>query len=163
MVYDALLKEQCRVGEKFSSIPELVSSKWNEIRHMHTWFSFLLSMPLAQNWNVEFILIGSLRKVLQSEMETLLSLNLNQQKQHLKPQRKCKRQLSRTTMPYPSMTSLLPCSSWLLHPSQMNSRKAHSATLSRAKAKSRNMIRFSRSKNWSTSYRRMPFHLSTST
>ena len=33
----------------------------------------------------------------------------------------------------------------------------------RAKAESRELIRFSRSKNWSTSYRRKPFHLSTST
>jgi hypothetical protein len=31
MVYDALLKEQCRVGKKFPSIPELVSSKSNEV------------------------------------------------------------------------------------------------------------------------------------
>ena len=41
--------QQSRVGEKFPSIPELVSSKSNEVRHMHTWFSFLLSMPSAQN------------------------------------------------------------------------------------------------------------------
>jgi hypothetical protein len=48
MVYDALLKEQCRVGEKFASIPKLVSSKSSEVRHMHASFSFLLSMPSAR-------------------------------------------------------------------------------------------------------------------
>jgi hypothetical protein len=35
---------------------------------------------------------------------------------------------SRTTMPYPSMTSLLPRSSWLFYPSQINSRKAQQMT-----------------------------------
>jgi hypothetical protein len=31
---------------------------------MHAWFSFHLSVPSAWDWNVEFILIRSLRKVL---------------------------------------------------------------------------------------------------
>jgi hypothetical protein len=49
IVYNALLKEQCQVGEKFASIPELVSSKSNKVQHMHTWFSFLLSVTSAQH------------------------------------------------------------------------------------------------------------------
>jgi hypothetical protein len=45
MVYNALLKEQCHVGEKFASIPELVSSKSNEVQNMHAWFSSRPSAP----------------------------------------------------------------------------------------------------------------------
>ena len=45
MVYNALLKEQCRVDEKFSFIPELVSTKSNEVRNMHVWFSSRPSAP----------------------------------------------------------------------------------------------------------------------
>ncbi len=33
---------------------------------MHAWFSFLLLVPSAQNWNVKFILIRFLRQVLHS-------------------------------------------------------------------------------------------------
>ncbi len=37
----------------------------NEVRNMHAWFSFLLSVLSARDWNVEFILIRFLPLVLQ--------------------------------------------------------------------------------------------------
>jgi hypothetical protein len=67
VVYDALLAEQYWVGgSKFTPILQSVSRhKSNEVRKKHARFSSLLSVPLVLDWHVGFILIRSLRKVLQ--------------------------------------------------------------------------------------------------
>ncbi len=65
VVYDALLDQQLSVGKKkFTLIPWRFLRVWNKVWNMHAWFSFHLSVPLAWDWNVEFILIRSLCKVL---------------------------------------------------------------------------------------------------
>ncbi len=65
VVYDALLNQQLSVGKiKITLIPWWYLRAWNKVWNMHAWFSFHLSVTSAWDWNVEFILIGSLRKVL---------------------------------------------------------------------------------------------------
>ncbi len=51
---------------KFTLIPWRFLRVWNKVQNMLAWSSFLLSVPLAWDWNVEFILIKSFKKVLQS-------------------------------------------------------------------------------------------------
>ncbi len=47
-----------------------------EVQHILAWFSFLLSMLSVRDWNVEFTLIGSLQKIIQSKLEAMHPLNL---------------------------------------------------------------------------------------
>ncbi len=82
--YNNLLKQRFCVG-KIKCILIPLSRNLNKVWNMHAWFSFLLSVPSAWNWHVEFILIRFLWQVLQSvgyatiknqsEQDALLPLN----------------------------------------------------------------------------------------
>ncbi len=55
-IYDNLFKQRFCIGKtNYILIP--LSRNLNKVWNMHAWFSFLLLVPSARNWNVEFILI----------------------------------------------------------------------------------------------------------
>ncbi len=64
-VYKDLFEQRFCVGEKKPILIPL-SRNLNGVQNMHAWFSFLLSVPLAWNRHVEFILVRFLQQVLQS-------------------------------------------------------------------------------------------------